>query len=80
MSGLTLHATEFEPLLSAEEAAVLLGIHVNTLRHWAREGKIPSRHVGRRVTFRKSELNRWYEEPCYAGHAVLTATTERKAV
>jgi excisionase family DNA binding protein len=75
-----LHASEkttFEPLLSAEEAAELLGIHVNTLRLWAREGKVPSRRMGRRVTFRKSQLNRWWEEPCYAEHAVLIASTER---
>jgi excisionase family DNA binding protein len=80
MNGLTLHA-EFEPLLSAKEAAKLLqDIHVNTLLLWARQGKVPSRRIGRRVTFRKSELNRWYEQqPCYAGHAVLTASTEMEA-
>jgi excisionase family DNA binding protein len=72
-------AFAFEPLLSANEAAELLGIHVNTLRLWARGGKVPSRRMGRRVTFRKSQLNRWWEEPCYAEHAVLTASTERKA-
>jgi excisionase family DNA binding protein len=71
-------AFAFEPLLSANEAAELLGIHVNTLRLWARRGKVPSRRMGRRVTFRKSQLNRWWEEPCYAEHAVLIASTERK--
>ena len=80
MNGLTLHATEFEQLLSAEEATELLPIHVNTLRLWARQGKIPCYRIGRRVVFRASDLNRWLEAPCYAGHAVLTASTyEREA-
>lgn len=69
----------FEKLLSADEAAELLRIHVNTLRLWAREGKVPSRRIGRRLTFRASTLNRWLEASCYAGNAVLTASTERKA-
>ncbi|HEX3374541.1 MAG TPA: hypothetical protein VHS13_10055 [Edaphobacter sp.] len=47
---------------------------------WARQGKVPSIAVGRRVFFRASDLNRWLEDLCYAGHAVLTAPTERKAV
>jgi excisionase family DNA binding protein len=69
----------FEKLLSANEAAELLRIHVNTLRLWAREGKLPSRRIGRRLTFRASTLNQWLEASCYAGNAVLTASTERKA-
>jgi excisionase family DNA binding protein len=33
----------FEPLASAEEAAVYLRIHAKTLRRLAREGRVPSR-------------------------------------
>jgi excisionase family DNA binding protein len=69
----------FERLLSANDAAELLRIHVNTLRLWARQGKVPSRYIGRRLTFRASTLNRWLEDSCYAGSAVLTASTERTA-
>jgi excisionase family DNA binding protein len=68
----------FEPLLSADEAAELLGMHVNTVRLWARDGKIPCFRLGRRVVFRTSALNRLFDVP-YTGHAVLTASTERKA-
>lgn len=50
----------FEPLISAAEAGQLLGVHPVTLLRWAREGKVPSRRLGRRVTFRASELNSWY--------------------
>jgi excisionase family DNA binding protein len=49
----------FESLLSAAEAALLLGIHPNTLLLWAREGRVPSLHLGRRVKFRASSLNEW---------------------
>lgn len=52
----------FEPLLSAAQAAPLLGIHPNTLLLWARDGKVPSLHLGRRVAFRASALNLWLEE------------------
>jgi excisionase family DNA binding protein len=69
----------FERLLTADEAIKLIPIHPNTLLLWARQRKIPSIPVGRRVFFRASDLNRWLEPSCYAGHAVLTASTERKA-
>jgi len=52
----------FEPLLSADSAAALLGIHVNTLLKWAREGRVPCLRLGRRVEFRASSLNRWLDE------------------
>jgi len=40
----------------------LLGIHVNTLLKWAREGRVPCLRLGRRVEFRASSLNRWLDE------------------
>jgi excisionase family DNA binding protein len=49
----------FEPLISAVEAGQLLGLHPVTLLRWAREGRIPHRHLGRKVKFRVSELNSW---------------------
>jgi excisionase family DNA binding protein len=69
----------FEPLLSAEEAASLLTIHTNTLRLWAREGRVPCIRIGRRVAFRASQLNKWLEESYYTDNAVRAATTERMA-
>jgi len=57
----------FEPLLSADSAAALLGIHSVTLLRWAREGRVPHRRLGRKVKFRASQLNAWlasgYTEP-----------------
>lgn len=69
----------FERLLTADEAIKLIPIHRNTLLLWARQGKIPSIPVGRRVFFRASDLNQWLEASCYAGHVVRAAKTERMA-
>jgi len=49
----------FESLLSASEAASMLGLHPNTLLLWARGGRVPSLRLGRRVRFRASSLNEW---------------------
>src|SRR5579871_1146124 len=49
----------FEPLISATEAAQLLGIHPVTILRWARKGRIPHLRLGRKVKFRVSELNSW---------------------
>jgi excisionase family DNA binding protein len=69
---------DFEALLSSAEAATLLHIHPNTLLLWAREGRIPSMRLGRRVAFRASSLNEWLSSQ-YTGTAVCAAQTERMA-
>lgn len=49
----------FEPLASAEEAAVHLRVHVKTLRRLAREGRVPCAKIGKYYRFRLSELDHW---------------------
>jgi excisionase family DNA binding protein len=39
-----------EELLTCEEAAARLGIHVGTIRSWIREGHIPAYRLGQRFT------------------------------
>ena len=51
--------TTFEPLLNANQAATLLGIHPVTLLRWASQNRIPHHRVGRKVKFRASQLNSW---------------------
>jgi len=68
----TIPSSTFEPLLSAAQAASLLNIHQNTLLLWAREGKLPSLRLGRRVAFRASTLNHWLDEQ-YTDSAVRAA-------
>ena len=50
---------EFEPLIDAEQAAKLLGIHPKTLQKMAREGRVPRIRVGKFWRFRRSELDSW---------------------
>src|SRR6202046_3958846 len=52
----------FEPLASAEEAAVYLRIHVKTLRRLAREGRVPCAKIGKYYRFRLSELDHWVRQ------------------
>jgi excisionase family DNA binding protein len=51
--------TLFEPLLSADEAADHLRIHVKTLQRLAREQRVPSVRMGKYWRFRLSALDRW---------------------
>jgi len=52
--------SQFEPLLSDDQAARLLGgIHPKTLQRMARNGKVPAYRVGRFWRYRASELNEW---------------------
>ncbi|WP_412475215.1 helix-turn-helix domain-containing protein [Gordonia sp. LUNF6] len=46
-------------LLGAATAAAALGVHHQTLRALARSGEIPVVRVGRRVLFRRDDLERW---------------------
>ncbi len=62
------HATSapFRPddrLLSADEAAELLGVSAYTVRQWARERRIPYVPLGRKLKrFRLSSLLAWMAE------------------
>jgi len=48
---------QFEPLLSAEEAAPLLAIHPKTLVKMARAGDLPALRIGKHWRFRASLLD-----------------------
>jgi excisionase family DNA binding protein len=45
------------------EAARYLGVHVETIRRWAREGAIPAAKLGNRggFRFRREDLDRFLE-------------------
>lgn len=42
--------------MGLEEAAARLAVQPSTLRRWARDGKIESVRLGRRLVFRESSL------------------------
>ena len=52
-------ASLFEPLLTAEEAAEHLRIHVKTLQRLAREQRVPCLRMGKYWRFRLSALDQW---------------------
>jgi len=50
----------FEPLITSDQAARLLGnIHVKTLQRYARLGRLPGYQIGGHWYFRASELDAW---------------------
>lgn len=49
----------FEPLLTAEEAAKHLRIHVKTLQRLARQNQVPCVRMGKYWRFRLSALDHW---------------------
>jgi excisionase family DNA binding protein len=62
----------FEPLLSAAQAADLLGgMHVKTLMQMARKRRVPAHKIGRFWYFRASELNDWFNSSCTVSHSGL---------
>ena len=48
-------------VLDAQEAAGLLGAHVETLRRLARKGAVPAYKIGKDWRFNKQTLTRWLE-------------------
>lgn len=49
----------FEPLLTADEAAECLRVHVKTLQKLAREQRVPCVRMGKYWRFRLSALDQW---------------------
>ncbi|MBU2552508.1 MAG: response regulator [Proteobacteria bacterium] len=49
-------------VLNAQEAALFLGAHVETVRRLARRGAIPAFKVGKDWRFKRETLDRWAEE------------------
>lgn len=51
---------ETEPaveLMSTSEAAELLDVHVNTIKNWIADGKLPAVRIGRSWKVRRSDLD-----------------------
>ena len=58
-AGAVYTAGVFEPLLSAEEAAEHLRVHVKTVQKLARENRIPCVRMGKYWRFRLSAIDEW---------------------
>lgn len=58
-----------EPLISAERAAELLGLHPKTVKRMASEGLIPGMRIGKLWRFRESVLDAWMKQHLHcSGH------------
>ncbi len=49
-------------VLTGEEAASYLRLHVKTIYRLVKEGKVPGRKVGGNWRFHRDELERWLRE------------------
>ena len=49
-------------VMSADEAALFLGVDRKTVYGYARRGEIPHRQIGRRMLFSRSALVSWLSE------------------
>jgi excisionase family DNA binding protein len=51
-----------EPLIDAERAAVILGLHSKTVKRLAQVGRLPGFKIGRVWRFRESSLDEWVRQ------------------
>ncbi len=49
-------------MYSLKDAAILLGVHVNTIRRWIKEGKIKAVKMGKNWKIPSEEMNRVSKE------------------
>lgn len=49
-----------DKILTADQVAKLLGIHVETIYKWSRTGRIPCTRLRHRLRFRQSDIERWF--------------------
>ncbi len=70
-----------EKPVNADELSLILDLHPETIRRWAREGKIPYLRLGhRRIVFLPSKIKAWLESrsgyTVSAGRAAITHESE----
>ncbi|MGH2510144.1 MAG: helix-turn-helix domain-containing protein [Terriglobia bacterium] len=68
--------SDFEPLIDAEEAAHLLGLHPKTVQLMARQGTLPAIKVAKFWRFRKSQLEVWVRSSINCPRYAYRQTTE----
>jgi excisionase family DNA binding protein len=68
----------FEPLLSLEQAAKLLGLHPDTLKKKAQRREIPGFKIGKRWGFRASLLDAWVRSKLISRPTPITPRSTEK--
>ena len=49
-----------EEILTAEEVADYLRVHLMTVRRWCRSGSLPAAKIGRAYRIKKGDLDEWW--------------------
>ncbi len=62
-----------DEVLTAEEVAAYLRVHLMTVRRWCRQGELPAAKVGRSYRIRRADLDRWWAERMEGGQAAAHA-------
>jgi excisionase family DNA binding protein len=68
-----------EPLMKAEQAAVLLNVRPSWVRDASREGRLPHIRVGRHVRFERLALERWAAEHRIESAAIVSGPRARRS-
>src|SRR5258708_1531196 len=67
-------------LLSTEEAATLLNVHVNTIRSWIDKGKLPTVRVGKLYRIPRRELETLIRFPNHTGVHIIAVANQKGGV
>jgi excisionase family DNA binding protein len=70
---------QMEELLTAEEVAVYLRVHLMTVRRWCRSGRLPAAKVGRAYRIKKGDLDEWWAKHAKGAEEVDSRSSTRSA-
>jgi excisionase family DNA binding protein len=64
---------ETNNLLKANDVALMLNVHINTIRRWSNQGLLNAQRIGPRGDrrFSKEEIDRFIKEGHYINHTEL---------
>lgn len=65
-------------VLTAEQLSSKLPLHAETIRRWARQGRIPHHYLGSRVVFIEDEVNDWLRSSDKLTVSVVPPQLERE--
>lgn len=71
-------AHQVEPLITADEAAGILAVHVNWIYKEASAGRLPSYQIGRQRKFRASDLEDYIQGAARGKLATVTTLGRRR--
>ena len=58
-----------DEVMTAEEVAAYLRVHLITVRRWCRQGELSAVKVGRSYRIRRADLDRWWAQHMEGGQS-----------